>query len=173
MTPLADTLQASGEIDPTWHNTFAAIDRAAFLPDRIWLPDADGRYRPIDRTQHPDTWHTAAQADEPVVTHLDTSTGTQIPTSSASKPTVVARMLAALDPQPGHRILEAGTGAGYNTALLAHRCGDHRVVSVEYDPRLADAARHALQAAGHSPLIVTGDAADGHPDRAPYDRIIV
>lgn len=170
---LAATLQASGEIDPTWRTAFAAVDRAAFLPDRIWLPDTDHGYRPIDRAADPDTWHAAARADEPVVTQVDTTTGQPVPTSSASMPTMVARMLTALDPQPGDTVLEAGTGTGYNAALLAHRCGDHHVVTVEYDPGVADTARAALKAAGHSPLVVTGDAAEGHPDRAPYQRIIV
>jgi protein-L-isoaspartate O-methyltransferase len=56
-------------------------------------------------------------------------------TSSASPPEVVALMLAALDAEPGMRVLEIGTGTGYNAALLAHRLGAQNITSVEIDPR--------------------------------------
>jgi predicted O-methyltransferase YrrM len=54
-------------------------------------------------------------------------------TSSASRPDVVALTLAALDAQPGMRVLEIGTGSGYNAALLAHRLGAQNVTSVEME----------------------------------------
>ena len=69
-------------------------------------------------------------------------------TSSASQPNVVALMLKALDAQPGMRVLEIGTGTGYNAALLAHRLGAPHVTSVEIHPDLADHARRALMSTG-------------------------
>jgi protein-L-isoaspartate O-methyltransferase len=63
--------------------------------------------------------------------------------SSASMPTVVAQMLAHGALQAGQRVLEIGTGTGYNAALLAHRLGAQRVVTIEIDPELAHSAQHA------------------------------
>jgi SAM-dependent methyltransferase len=65
--------------------------------------------------------------------------------SSASMPAVVA---------PGMRVLEIGTGTGYNAALLAHRLGAEQVVSVEVDPAVAEHARRALDYAGFGAVTV-------------------
>jgi protein-L-isoaspartate O-methyltransferase len=54
------------------------------------------------------------------------------------RPVIIAVMLAALDVREGHRVLEVGTGTGYNAALLAHRLGAEQVISVE------DRSRHSL-----------------------------
>ena len=67
-----------------------------------------------------------------------------MPSSSASCPAMVAVMLAALEVREGHRVLEVGTGTGYNAALLAHRLGAERVTSVEIDSDLATHASKAL-----------------------------
>jgi SAM-dependent methyltransferase len=94
-------------------------------------------------------------------------------TSSASMPTVVAQMLTALQIEPGMRVLEIGTGTGYNAALLAHRLGASAVVSVEIGPTVAKHARDALAAAGYGAIrVITGDGAQGYPPGAPYDRVI-
>jgi protein-L-isoaspartate(D-aspartate) O-methyltransferase (PCMT) len=85
-------------------------------------------------------------------------------------PTVMAGMLEALDLQPGHRVLEIGTG--YHAALLCQRVGAHNVVSVELDPALADAARRALAELGLRPRVHVGDGAAGLAAAAPFDRII-
>ncbi|MGH3530051.1 MAG: methyltransferase domain-containing protein, partial [Pseudonocardiaceae bacterium] len=86
---------------------------------------------------------------------------------------VVADMLARLDVQPGMRVLEIGTGTGYNAALLAQRLGAGNITTIEIDPVLATHAREALTSAGYGEVIVvTGDGAHGHPPGAPYDRII-
>ncbi len=72
-------------------------------------------------------------------------------------------MLGHLDPQPGERVLEIGTGTGWTAALLAHQLGDDHVVSVEVDPAVADNARQNLTRVGRSPLVVTADGAQGYP----------
>jgi protein-L-isoaspartate O-methyltransferase len=82
-------------------------------------------------------------------------------------------MLAALDAQQGHRVLEIGTGTGYNAALLAHRLGAEQITSIEIDPEIATRARKALSDTGFGGVsVVTGDGAVGHPPGAPYDRVI-
>jgi SAM-dependent methyltransferase len=82
-------------------------------------------------------------------------------------------MLAQLGARPGHRVLEIGTGTGYNAALLAHRLGDDGLVTtIDLEPEITESARRHLEAAGHRPVVVTGDGARGVPGRAPFDRII-
>ncbi|RKF24704.1 methyltransferase, FxLD system [Micromonospora globbae] len=112
-----------------------------------------------------------AYADGPVYTKTD---GRGISISAASQPRIVAMMLEQLDAQPGHRIMEAGAGTGYNAALLAAIVGDNgRVVTIDVDDDLVDGARKHLAAAGVANVeVVRGDGALGHPDGAPYDRII-
>ncbi|WP_322751659.1 MULTISPECIES: methyltransferase domain-containing protein, partial [unclassified Frankia] len=72
----------------------------------------------------------------------------------------------------GMNVLEIGTGTGYNAALLAERSGPGHVVTMEVDPTIADHARTALTKTGYSIIVITADGALGHPDRAPYDRVI-
>ncbi|WP_414710992.1 methyltransferase domain-containing protein [Pseudonocardia sp.] len=73
--------------------------------------------------------------------------------------------------QPGDRVLEIGTGTGWHAALLAHLIGPENVTSIEVDPCVADRARAALARHGKV-TVITGDGAAGHPDRAPYDRVV-
>jgi protein-L-isoaspartate(D-aspartate) O-methyltransferase len=132
----------------------------------------------VDRTVSPGAWASQAEANVPLIiqwddgAHSGPAPGT-VPTSSASMPSVVARMLVALDAQPGMRVLEIGTGTGWNAGLLAHRLGGANVVSVEVDPAVADRARASLVAAGQHPEVVCSDGTAGYEPGAPYDRIIV
>ncbi|MGH8918047.1 MAG: protein-L-isoaspartate O-methyltransferase family protein, partial [Actinomycetes bacterium] len=81
-----------------------------------------------------------------------------------------SEVLTALQVAPGMRVLEIGTGTGYNAALLAHQLGAAHVVSVEIDPVVAEHARHALAATGYRAVsVITGDGAEGYPPGAPYD----
>ncbi|MEU7107701.1 methyltransferase domain-containing protein [Streptomyces sp. NPDC046215] len=93
-------------------------------------------------------------------------------TSSSSMPSLVMSMLGDLQVQPGHKVLEIGTGTGWNAALLAHRAGPGRVTTIEVDPTVAETARHALQQAGAAVTVIHGDGLHGHPPAAPYDRLI-
>jgi protein-L-isoaspartate O-methyltransferase len=81
-------------------------------------------------------------------------------------------MLRILNVKDGHRVLEIGTGTGYNTALLCHRLGDEAVTTVDIDPVLVAEAQAHLEQVGLRPLAVSGDGADGVPTAAPYDRIL-
>src|SRR5476651_777019 len=89
-----------------------------------------------------------------------------------SQPYVVAYMTEQLDVQPHHRVLEVGTGSGYQAAVLSRLARE--VVSIERYRTLADKARERLQLLGYNNVeVVVGDGFAGVPDKAPYDRIIV
>jgi protein-L-isoaspartate(D-aspartate) O-methyltransferase len=89
-----------------------------------------------------------------------------------SQPYVVAYMTEQLEVEPQHRVLEVGTGSGYQAAILSRLA--HEVVSVERYRTLADAARDRLKTLGYSNVtVVAGDGFAGAPDAAPFDRIIV
>ncbi|WP_369974880.1 methyltransferase domain-containing protein [Thermobifida halotolerans] len=113
-----------------------------------------------------------AYADEAVHTKHDPATGVSV--SAASQPRIVAMMLEQLQAAPGMRVLELGAGTGYNAALLAALVGpEGRVTTVDVDDDLVTGARDHLAAAGAPNVeVVLGDGALGHPDSAPYDRII-
>src|SRR5512141_689306 len=69
--------------------------------------------------------------------------------SSSSQPAIMAIMLEQLGLEPGHKVLEIGTGPGYNAALMAHIVGEAgQVVTVEIDEDLVEAAREHLEQAG-------------------------
>jgi protein-L-isoaspartate O-methyltransferase len=83
----------------------------------------------------------------------------------------MARMLTLLEARGGHRVLEIGTGTGYNAALLCHRLGSANIASLDIDPELIDAARQRLATLGFHPALTVGDEAAGYAEHAPYDRI--
>jgi protein-L-isoaspartate(D-aspartate) O-methyltransferase len=89
-----------------------------------------------------------------------------------SQPYLVAYMTEQLEAMPTHRVLEVGTGSGYQAAVLSRLA--RQVVTVERYRTLADAARTRLEVLGcRNVKVLTGDGLRGMPDQAPYDRIIV
>jgi protein-L-isoaspartate(D-aspartate) O-methyltransferase len=126
------------------------------VPRHSFLPGVDLRF---------------AYADEAVA--LKWANGRAL--SSVSQPTMVASMLEMLDVHRGARVLEIGTGSGYNAALLSELAGDEGlVVSIEVDAQLAEVAKSLLRSAGYGRVEVhTADGRMGWPQAAPYDRIVV
>ena len=89
-----------------------------------------------------------------------------------SQPYVVAYMTERLDVEPEHRVLEIGTGSGYQAAVLSRLA--RGVVSIERYRTLAEAARDRVKTLGYSNvIIISGDGLAGAPEQAPFDRIIV
>ncbi|HET7192508.1 MAG TPA: protein-L-isoaspartate(D-aspartate) O-methyltransferase [Pseudolabrys sp.] len=89
-----------------------------------------------------------------------------------SQPYVVAYMTEKLGVHPTHRVLEIGTGSGYQAAILSRLARE--IVSVERYRTLADQARERLKVLGYDNVeVVVGDGFSGAPGRAPYDRIII
>ncbi len=89
-----------------------------------------------------------------------------------SQPSLVLQMTALLQPDRGCRVLEIGTGSGYQTALLAMAAGE--VYTVERIPELSEKARRRLDALDIVNVHYrVGDGSDGWPEHAPFDRVIV
>ncbi|MCI0383265.1 protein-L-isoaspartate(D-aspartate) O-methyltransferase [Streptomyces sp. CNQ085] len=179
---LADHITASGDLrSPEWRQAVLGIPRHEFLRGGFFRrTDEGGRtgWEPVG-PENP-AWLSACYSDDSLVTQVaGTVMPTDIegriyrqPTSSSTLPGLVVRMLEELDVGDGMSVLEVGTGTGYSTALLCHRLGDELVASVEVDAEVSGRARVALGRAGHFPDLVVGDGLRGHPEGAPYDRLI-
>ena len=139
---LADAVEAQGIRDPRLLNAIRAVPRAEFVP-----PGLAGR----------------AYVDEPLPIAHDQVT---------TQPSLVARMVEALALSGPERVLEIGTGFGWQTALLARLAAE--VWSVERWPDLAEEARVRLERIGAANVaVVVGDGSEGLPEQAPYDAILV
>jgi protein-L-isoaspartate(D-aspartate) O-methyltransferase len=139
---LVAAARRAGVEDPRVLAAVAAVPRAAFVPEDV--RGEVGLDRPL-RTEEGQT---------------------------TSQPSLIASMVAALELTGTERVLEVGTGYGYQAALLAHLAGE--VHTVERFPALAARARENLAATGLSDVhVVAGDGTRGLPEHAPYDAIIV
>ena len=91
---------------------------------------------------------------------------------TVSQPYIVALMTEKLDLQPGEKVLEIGTGSGYQSAVLSRLAG--RVFSIEIVPELARSAAERLTRLGYTNVTVrAGDGYRGWPEEAPFDGIVV
>ena len=129
-------------VDERVVGAFAEIDRAGFVPEGS---------------------QAVAYTDRPV----------GIPEGqTTSQPSLIARMIEAAAPGPSDRVLEVGTGLGFQTALLARLAAE--VVSIERFEALAEKARGNLAAAGiRNARLIVGDGWEGAPAYRPYDAIVV
>ena len=162
----------TGEADITAERLRNALVDHVVQDGRVHTPRIEAAMRTVPRHLFvPDASLEEAYADSAVTIKHD-SDGT--PISCASQPGVVGLMLEQLQPQPGDNVLELGAGTGYNAGLLAHLVGQGgRVTTIDVDDDLVDGARSHLAAAGiENVTVLRGDGALGHPDGAPYDRII-
>ena len=89
-------------------------------------------------------------------------------------PATVVRLLSALDAEEGDEVLVVGAGVGYSVALLAEIAGARRVHAVDIDREAVAMARSNLSTAGYDAVLVDRrDGANGLPEYAPYDRILL
>ncbi len=171
-TELADQLLGDGVLlDSKWLKAFRSVPRHEFLPG-FFRQLHTGDWERVT-ARHPD-WLKLVYTDRVWVTQFDgddTVTG-GTPTCSSSMPTIMAIMLEALDVHSGQSVLEVGTGTGYNAALLCHAMGSDNVTTIDVDPNISSRAREQLHRNGFTPACVAGDGALGHPERAPYDRLL-
>lgn len=138
---IAEQIAARGISDPRVLAAMRSVDRALFVP-----PDVAEE----------------AYADHPLpISHSQT----------ISQPYIVAYMTWLLQVRPDDRVLEIGTGTGYQTAILARLARE--VWSLEIIAELAHTARPRLRRLGiHNAHILLGSGWEGLPERAPYDRIL-
>jgi protein-L-isoaspartate(D-aspartate) O-methyltransferase len=138
---LAEALQRQGISDARVLEVIRGLSRAEFVPES--MRDVAGQDTPLP------------------IGHGQT----------ISQPFVVAFMTQALNLQPGERVLEIGTGSGYQTAVLARMGAE--VYTVESVPELAAPARERLERLGFNGLhFRVGDGTAGWPEAAPFDAII-
>ena len=148
---LLRTLKAGGRLQsPEVEAAFVAVRRHDFLPS------------------HPSE---IAYRDQVVTTKMTDG----IPISASTQPSMMATMLEQLGLRRGHRVLELGTGTGYNAALIAHIVGETgRVVTLDLDEDIVVEAQRNLRRAGFPQVAcIHGDGGAGYETAAPYDRIIV
>ncbi|MGQ0779300.1 MAG: methyltransferase domain-containing protein [Pseudonocardiales bacterium] len=169
---LADELESQGHLtDPKWRAAIEGVPRHVFVPrfyddDQILVDSAN--------PEQYDRWLDAVYSNSYLVTQRTQLPDTDIdwPTSSSSMPSLMVGMLEALSVADEHRVLEIGTGTGYNAALMSHRLGADNVTSIDLDPGLVTDARKRLAGIGYRPHLVAGDGAAGVAKQAPYDSII-
>ncbi|MGI9004088.1 MAG: hypothetical protein ACR2GH_20975 [Pseudonocardia sp.] len=128
-----------------WASAFSTVPRDEFLHRFFALTDDGTTYEAVDdsRSEWLDmvyrdaVWPTQLDGDPTAWQRAhDTGPISGEPTCSSTQPSLMASMLEALDTEPGQRVLEIGTGTGYNAALLAHRLGDTNVTTVDVDADL-------------------------------------
>ena len=142
-----------------------ALVRGLVRSGYVKSPAVEGAFRTVPRERFvtPDL-QGDAYADTPLPIPLG---------QTISAPSMIAIMLEEADLRRGFKVLDVGTGSGYNAALLTAIIGAENVVSIERHAELLDFARGNLAAAGHAVRLVVGDGTLGYPPEAPYDRIVV
>jgi protein-L-isoaspartate(D-aspartate) O-methyltransferase len=182
---IVDLIAAAGLArDPAVLGALRSLPREVFVP-RFWVPSPAGRsHQPpgrlrllsVDGPDRREALGLIYQLDRALaITGGPAAEGPAgPPTSTISAMGLVASMLETMDLSPGDRVLEVGTGSGYNAALLAELVGDPSLVtSVDIDETLILEARDHLAASGHSGVnLICRDAYEGAAEGAPFDRIV-
>ena len=178
LTTMADTFAADGDIQsPRWREVFTSTWRHPYIP--AYYPSLN-EPAVLCLSAQRSAWLDAVYSDHTLITKVapvELTRGLRpargwMFTSSSTQPSLMLRMLETLEVFDGARVLEIGTGTGYNAALLCERLGSEHVTSVDVDPELIDLARERLAANGYRPTLAALDGADGYPPGGPYDRII-
>ncbi|WP_427887124.1 hypothetical protein ACQHIV_29535 [Kribbella sp. GL6] len=155
--------------DPRLEAAFAQTPRHHFVPEFLRLDvDPEGAAQVVgvvDGTSP--EYLDALYSDQALMTQTKPvrgQPGSFVWSSSSSMPSVMADMIEELDVHPGLRVLESGTGTGYNAAILCHLLGDAAVTTIEIDQELLYAAIDRLAGVGYHPST--------EPAPRGYDRIL-
>jgi methyltransferase of ATP-grasp peptide maturase system len=174
LAQLAEQLTAEGTLrSPQWEQVFRRTWRHPYVPS-YYLDHGAGPLISAAEEQHRSQWLAGVYCDQTLVTKMVPMPRRKAGwyTSSSTMPSLMLTMLQALDLTDGVRVLEIGTGSGYQAALLCERLGSAQVLSIDIDPELVELARARLAASGYTPTLAAADGAGGYPEYAPYDRII-
>jgi protein-L-isoaspartate O-methyltransferase len=169
-------LKNQGELSsPIIEDAFRSVPRHSFI-EQFYSQDIvnhriQWQRRELATMSNVEVWLQEIYANRSLITMYDED---NVPISSSSSPDAMAFMLEALQLGSEMRVLEVGTGTGYNAALLAHIVKDsHKVFSVEIDAELAHQAQQKLDlAVGKGVAVHIGNGLDGYAPGALYDRII-
>ncbi len=160
-----DLLHAGKLTDPRLAAAVQATPRHRFTPT-VYRRQPDGTWAAHASVEDLDTVY----SNTTLITALTDTSGTVL--SSSTQPGLMTRMIEALRLDAGARVLEIGTGTGYNAALLCHLLGDQAVFTVDVEPELVHDARQRLADLGHHPVVVAADGAAGLAEHAPFDAIL-
>ncbi len=139
---VASQIESRQVRDPRVLDAMRHVQRHRFVPERL---------------------HSRAYDDHPLAIGHD---------QTISQPYIVALMTELIRPNPEMKVLEVGTGSGYQAAVLAECAG--QVFSIEIVPELGTSAAELLESLGYDNVRVRiGDGFDGWPDQAPFDAILV
>lgn len=167
---LVETLGHEGVIHtPAVRDAFLSVPREQFI--ERWY-ERDGRtWNLCEKSGAMEEWLNRIYQDDALITAINQH---QLPVSSSSQPSIMASMLEALDLHQGMRVLEIGTGTGYNAALMGKLVGESgQVISIDIDVHLIEQAKQHLHDGGiRNVRVLAGDGLFGVEDDAPYDRII-
>jgi protein-L-isoaspartate O-methyltransferase len=166
---VARLVAEDASLSPGWRPAFERVPRHVFVP-RIHRQNGQGIAEVLDSSAH-EAWLAGVYSDEALVTRVHDRNG-DTSLSSSSAPSVMWAMLDALEVSPGQRVLEIGTGTGYNAALLSERLGSANLTSVDIDRELVASAGRHLADLGYRPTLAVGDGAGGYAANAPYDRVV-
>ncbi len=174
---MVDRLIAEGALwSPPLIAAFRSTPRHLFLDRTFQYQRKHNRWREV-LTREPGLEELRiVYSDRALITHLGRPEPSKplVPISSSSQPSLMAQMLEDLRLAPGLRVLEIGSGTGYNAALLAAVVRPGRVVSVDVDREvLSEAWAHLRPFSERAVELRHADGREGWPEGAPYDRIMV
>jgi protein-L-isoaspartate O-methyltransferase len=158
--------------DETILNAFRAVPRHEFIEiffNRTTTLDKMQEWQPI----HPSDpkWLTEIYTNRPLTTSIDKNGN---PNTSSSQPDIMAKMIRSVHLQPNHRVLEIGTGTGYNAAILAHIVGKENVVSIDINQSLLDTAQERIERiVGTGITLLNADGRNLPETLGRFDAIIV
>lgn len=132
---VADLIREGLLDDERWRRVFLAVPRHIFVPASY---EGETRIEGEDRREQ---WLSPVYSDTALVTRRRHG----VPTSSGTRPSLITRMLHALQVEDGDRVLQLGTGTGYAAALVCERLGSGNVTSIDVEPELTEAARERLR----------------------------
>jgi len=175
LTQYVDALVESGVVtSKSVERALREVQRHRFLDGwyRLEATNLRAVFHPVDY----DRDHPTPEQLEVIYSNqaLVTAVEHSMPTSSTSQPSLVACMLELLGLRPGMRVLEVGTGTGYNAALLAKIVGPGAdVYTIDLQEDVAERARNYLRTEGHSNIqVFHRDGYIGVLEAAPFDRIV-
>ncbi len=174
---MVSSLEERGVLrSPRLASAMRAVPRHEFVASifrPVWGAAGWSEFRPTPDAHSMDRWYRHIyDPDRPLVLKVSLDA---TPTISLTAPELVVRMLEALDlPADGAKVLEVGTGTGYNAAIMSCAVGPTGSVhTVEIDSAAVESARERLARRGATSICVyNGDGRLGLPSQAPFDRIL-